>query len=94
MNRPKSQAKGTLDFYRAYGNGGFWSCLGYDGLAIVFDLPVETVRSLSEDQKRALMALLARLTDVECEDLRLETQALEDRSDDERLAGLLHLSAL
>jgi hypothetical protein len=92
VNRPKSQAKGTLDFYRcAYENGGFWSCFGYDGLAVIFELPVETVRSLSENEKRGLMALLFRLADVAYDDLRREVQALEDRSDEERLAGLLHL---
>lgn len=95
MNRPKSQAKGTLDFYRcAYENGGFWSCFGYDGLAVIFDLPVEIVRSLSEDEKRGLMLLLFHLTDVAYEDLRRDVQALEDRNGDERLAGLLHLIAL
>jgi hypothetical protein len=95
VNRPKSQAKGTLDFYRcAYENGGFWSCFGYDGLAVIFDLPVETLRSLSENQKRGLIALLFRLTEVAHEDLRREVQALEERGDEDRLARLLHLSSL
>lgn len=95
MNRPKSEAKGTLDFYRgAVENGGFWSCFGYDGLAVVFDLPLESVQALSEVQKRSLMRLLSHLADAACEDLRREMQALECRSQEDRLTGIIQLSGL
>lgn len=95
MNRPKSETKGTLDFYRgAFENGGFWSCFGYDGLAVIFDLPLESIRSLSEAQKRDLMRLLSHLADATCEDLRRELQVLEGRSEEDRLAGIVRLSGL
>ncbi len=95
MNRPKNEAKGTLDFYRgAFENGGFWSCFGYDGLAVVFDVRLESIQSLSELQKRSLMRLLSHLAEARCEDLRNEMQALEGCSEEDRLTGVIRLSEL
>jgi hypothetical protein len=86
--------KGTLDFYRqAYENGELWSCCGYDGLSIVFDLPLPAVQSLAENQKRGLMGLLAHLAAIEEEDLRDEVPALTDQSSEDCVAVLLRLAA-
>jgi hypothetical protein len=35
----------------------FWSSFGYEGLAIVFDTPIERLRLLPEETKRRLMGL-------------------------------------
>ena len=94
MAESKSQPKGTLDYYRdVRKNSGLWSCCGYDGLSLVFELPFVAVQSLTENQKRGLMGLLTRLADAGEEDLRNRVQAMEDQTWEDRLAGMVHLSA-
>jgi hypothetical protein len=39
-------------FQRLHAQSELWSCRGYDILSVVFDLPLDAVRSLSEGQKR------------------------------------------
>ena len=60
---------------------------------MAFDLPLDAVQSLSEDQKRALMRLLGRLAKGEDEVLRGRMRGLEDLPAQERLTGLMCLSA-
>ena len=94
MDHPKSHTEGNPAFFREiYENSGLWSCTGYDGLSIAFGLPIEDIRSLSEDRKRALMCLLGRLAKMNDESLLDRIQALEGLTVSERLAGLMHLSA-
>jgi hypothetical protein len=85
---------GTLTYYRDLrANSGLWSCCGYEGLAVVFDLPLEAVRSLPEDRKRAIMGLLKRLAEPGAEELRDQARELDGRNCEDRLAGILRLSA-
>jgi hypothetical protein len=91
---PQRQPHRTLAYFREiYAEGGLWSCCGYDGLSMAFDLPLDAVQSLSEDQKRALMRLLGRLAKGEDEALRGQMRGLEDLTAEERLTGLMGLSA-
>jgi hypothetical protein len=90
---PKSQPHRTLYFRDIYAEGGFWSCCGYDGLSVAFDLPLEAVQSLPEDQKRDLMRLLGNLAKGEDEALQVQMRELEGFPAKERIAGLLHISA-
>ena len=80
-------------FQQLYTQSGFWSCCGYDGLSVAFDLPLDAVRSLPEERKRALVRLVTRLANSGDEVLLNELQRLDRLSGDERLAGLMHLSA-
>jgi hypothetical protein len=94
MDDPKSQPQRTrTDFQGIYAEGGFWSCCGYDGLSMVFDLPLEAVQSLPEDQKRALMRLLGHLAKGGDEALQGQMRELESLTAKERFTGLVHLSA-
>lgn len=70
-----------------------WSCVGYDGLSIAFGLPVEDVRSLTEDQKHSLMGLLSTLAKMRDKSLTVQVCALERLPVGERLTGLIALSA-
>jgi hypothetical protein len=80
-------------FQRIYADSGFWSCCGYDGLSVAFDLPLEAIRSLPEARKRALVRLITRLANTFDDDLLNELQRLDSLSGKERLAGLTQLSA-
>lgn len=94
MVDPRSQTKNSFsDFLYIYQDGGFWSCCGYDGLSLVFDLPLDALHSLPEDQKRALMHVLSHLAKTGDESLQDQIRALEGRTLKERLTGLVHLSA-
>ena len=84
----------NFSFYQGiYENSGLWSCLGYDGLSMAFDLALEDVRSLTEAQKHSLMDLLASLAKRRDESLTVRVRALEGLPSDERLMGLITLSA-
>ncbi len=80
-------------FQELYAHSGFWSCCGYDGLSVAFDLPLEAVRSLPEEGKRALVRLVTRAANSGDEALLNELQKLDSLSGDQRLAGLMQLSA-
>jgi hypothetical protein len=82
----------SLYFREVYENTALWSCCGYDGLSIVFDLPPECIRSLSEDPKRALMRLLGNLAKLGNEKLLQTVLALEGLSAEDRLTRLLALT--
>ena len=94
MSDANDLTRRSLDYYRdVRENSGLWSCCGYDGLSGVFHVPLETVRSLAENQKRALMGLLTHLSEPSEEELRKQVGELEDRSSEDRLAGIVRLSA-
>jgi hypothetical protein len=79
-------------FQQVCDNNGFWSCCGYDGLAVVFDLPLESLQSLPDDQKRALMRLLVQLAGIGRESLRDRVREIERLPIDKRLTVLVDLS--
>jgi hypothetical protein len=92
MDHQKSRAEANAVFFLGvYENSEFWSCVGYDGLSIAFDLPIEHVRSLTEDQKRSMMGLLSSLAKMRDETLVVRLRALECLPADERLIGLMAL---
>ena len=94
MGDPNSQPRRTSsDFKDILAQSGFWSCCGYDGLSIVFDVPLEAVHSLSEGQKRAMMHLLHRLAEGMDEKLKNQIAELERVVAEDRLVGLVRLSA-
>ena len=79
MGDPNIQPRRTSsDFKDILTQSGFWSCCGYDGLSVVFDVPLEAVRSLSEEQKRAMMRLLQQLAEGMDEKLKNQIAELED----------------
>jgi hypothetical protein len=93
MGNPKDQDHGnTADFKAIYEHSGFWSSYGYDGLSVVFDVPLEAVRTLSEPQKLALMRLLGRLAEDSDESLRDQVQEFARLTPKERLIVLVRLS--
>ena len=93
MGDPNSQPRTPSDFRDILAQSGFWSCCGYDGLSIVFDVPLEAVQSLSEGQKRAMMRLLHRLAEGMDEKLKNQIADLERLTAEDRFAGLVSLSA-
>ena len=88
---PKAEQQNR--FQRLYADSGFWSCCGYDGLSVAFDLPLEAIRFLSEARKRALVRLITRLANTGDDALLNELQRLDGLSGEQRLAGLTQLSA-
>ena len=74
-------------------NSEFWSDFGYDGLSLVFGVPLDTFRGLPEAQKMALFRLMVYLADRPDDPLQAQVQALATPSADLRLAALLDLSA-
>ena len=94
MTDRKNEPRRTrADFKEILAQSGFWSCCGYDGLSVVFDVPVEAVQSLSEEQKRAMMRLLHRLAEGMDEKLKNQIAELERLDAEDRLVGLVRLSA-
>ena len=89
MDDSQSQAR-----YRSlWEDSGLWSCLGYEGLSIAFDIPVTNIQSLPEEQLQALMRLLFRLSKPEDEAFRNRVQAAESMNAEERLKTLVDLSS-
>lgn len=80
-------------FKELYQDAGFWSCCGYDGLSVAFDLPLAIVRALPEERKRALLHLIARLADSGEDSLRNRVRKLNGLNCEERLSELLRMSA-
>ena len=94
MGDPNSHPLRTpSDFRDILAQSGFWSCCGYDGLSIVFAVPLDAVQSLSEEQKRAMMRLLHRLAEGMDEKLKNQIAELEGLAGEDRLAGLVSLNA-
>jgi hypothetical protein len=94
MGDPNSQPRRTpSDFRDILAQSGFWSCCGYDGLSVVFDVPLEAVRSLSEGQKRAMMRLLHQLAEGLDEKLKNQIAELEPLAAEDRFVDLVRLSA-
>src|SRR2546421_11076041 len=94
MTDRKNEPRRTReDFKEILAQSGFWSCCGYDGLSIVFAVPLEAVQSLSEEQKRAMMRLLHRLAEGMDEKLKNQIAELERLDAEDRLVGLVRLSA-
>jgi hypothetical protein len=80
-------------FQELYADAGFWSCCGYDGLSVAFDLPLASVRALPEEHKLALVHLIARLAHSDGNSLRSRVRSLDALSCEERLTELLRMSA-
>jgi len=94
MDAPKNPTKADSGYFRRiYEDSGFWSCCGYDGLSVAFDLPLEDLRSLPEEQKQTLMHLLAHLAGERDEALLDRIRGLETLATEERLAGLVSLGS-
>ena len=94
MDNPSNRTKADRNyFHEVYQNSGFWSSCGFDGLAVVFDLPLESLQSLSDDQMRGLMRLLAHLAKMGDGSLRDRIRELEGLTVEKRLMGLVRLSA-
>lgn len=93
MDDANNQTRSDRAYFREiYENSGFWSSCGLDGLTVVFDLPLENFRSLPDDQKRALMRLLAHLAKIGDGPLQDRIRELESMTVEKRLTGLVHLS--
>jgi len=74
-------------------NNGLWSDFGYDGLSLVFDVPLVALQNLPEAKRRALFRLLAYLADTPNDPLCARVQALATQPAEQRLIILLDLSA-
>ena len=74
-------------------NSGFWSDFGYDGLSLVFDVPLTDLQQLPEAKRMALFRLMVYLADTPDDPLQAQMQALATRPAGQRLAVLLDLSA-
>ena len=72
---------------------GFWSDFGYDGLSLVFDVPLADLQQLPEAKRMALFRLMVYLADTPDDPLQAQMQALATRPAGQRLAVLLDLSA-
>jgi hypothetical protein len=93
MDDPNDQTRPDRTYFREiYENSGFWSSCGYDGLAMVFDLPLENFQALPEDQKRALRRLLAHFAKTGDGSLQDRIRELESLTVEKRLTGLVQLS--
>ncbi|MEW5980583.1 MAG: hypothetical protein AB1898_32790 [Acidobacteriota bacterium] len=86
LRKPPAYFKGL------YEDSSFWSCCGLDGLSIVFDLPLDSIRSLTEEQKRAILHLLGYLASGEDCDLLARVVALQEVPAEERFHALVDLS--
>jgi hypothetical protein len=77
-------------------DGGFWSTFGYDGLSLVFDVPLTEVQELPEAKRVALFRLMVYLADTPNDPPQAQVQALAELAElpaEQRLAALLDLSA-
>ncbi len=74
-------------------NSGFWSACGYDGLSVVFDVPLDSLHALPETKKQALFRLMVHLADMPDDSLHTQVQALAAQPADQRLRVLVDLSA-
>jgi hypothetical protein len=87
-------ARTPADFKEIYGRNGFWSTLGYDGLSLVFGVPLEAIQSLSEQQKRSLLSMVGRLADSGNENLAKQVVEAQNLDPEDRIEHLVKLSEL
>ena len=85
--------KDLIPFQARRDNNGFWSDFGYDGLSLVFDVPLAALQTLPEAKKLALFRLLVYLADTPNDPLHARVQALATQPAEQRLFVLLDLSA-
>ncbi len=85
--------QGQTPFQAWRDNSGFWSDFGYDGLSLVFGVPLPDLQKLSEAKKMALFRLMVYLADTPDDPLEAQVQALATRPAEQRLVVLLDLSA-
>ena len=90
----KDGARRDLPTFQAWrDNNEFWSDFGYNGLSLVFDVPLAALQTLPEAKKLALFRLLVYLTDTPDDPLHARVQALATQPAEQRLVVLLDLSA-
>ena len=90
----RDEARKDLTPFQAWrDNHGFWSDFGYDGLSLVFDVPLADLQKLSDTTKMALFRLVVYLADTPDDPLHAQVQALATQSAEQRLVVLLDLSA-
>jgi len=90
----RDEARKDLTPFQAWrDNHGFWSDFGYDGLSLVFDVPLAALQTLPEAKKLALFRLLVYLADTPNDPLHARVQTLATQPAEQRLAVLLDLSA-
>src|SRR5438477_11947960 len=87
-DRHNGPRRTRADFKEILAQSGFCSCCGYDGLSVAFDVPVEVIQSLSEEQKRALMRQLSHLSDAVDKALEHRDEELDGRMPEGRLLNL------
>jgi len=80
----------TADFKTIWGDGEFWSCLGYEGIPVVFGILPEAFHSLEELDKRGLMRLLGELAEGTDQSLRERVCDSEGLSPADRLPNSNH----
>ena len=96
LNNPemdKEVGKDLTAFQTWRDDNGFWSDFGYDGLSLVFDVPLTDLQTLPEAKKLALFRLLVYLADTPNDPLHARVQALATQPAEQRLVVLLDLSA-
>ncbi len=90
----RDEARKDLTPFQAWrDNNGFWSDFGYDGLSLVFDVPLADLQKLPDSTKMALFRLMVYLADTPDDPLHTQVQALATQSAEQRLTALLDLSA-
>ena len=90
---PTNETVESRWFQTWYGDGGFWSDFGYDGLSVVFDVQLDALQTLSEGQKRSLMRLLRLLAEPSNSMLHEQVVAFATYPATQRLGALLSISA-
>jgi len=93
MDDARNQPGRTRSYFKhMLAHSGFWSSCGFEGLSLVFDVPLEAVQSLSEGQKRAFMGLLHQLAEGTDEGLQNQIAELETLAPTDRFNNLVKLS--
>jgi len=87
-------ARRDLPAFQAWrDNNEFWSDFGYDGLSLVFGVPLADLQKLPDATKMALFRLMVYLADTPDDSLHTQVQALATQSAEQHLIALLDLSA-
>lgn len=84
---------GLAAWFASYDDPTFWSDFGEEGLAVVFDLPLDSLRSLTASQRQALFGLFLELADDPVHPSLPELARLAGEPVAVRLARLLQLAA-
>lgn len=88
-----AQLAGLAAWFASYDDPTFWSDFGEEGLAVVFDLPLDSLRSLTASQRQALFGLFLELADDPVHPSLPELARLAGEPVAVRLARLLQLAA-